>query len=440
MKRNLAARVVLLILILGLPLVAFAQDECKSPNGKRNLTDYLEERICVNLMGRVDQTDPTKQTAPPAAAPNSTSLVERSSAPDLLGFGLDFLKLSDTGGEKKSATPKTLTFSAYALKMMFTHEDALDPEIYNENAKWRRLSFTAGYDVPEKTTQRDPVVGIKWLAINGRDLAKAKNQKELKTIQNALDHSTVGFSVINAKTSKYIRSLMTVRDKLPDGLAKTDLAPTDPTLFEKKVGNPDVFENILSSLSGDEKDNIDAIVATRISDFATLDAATEEAVNKIRSRAQLALAFNTIQRRSGRPDEYSGVLTFDKGMGNNSITFNGSFILTKTPGGKDSRGGQFAAAIHIPLQAPKVLGYTDPLLLSIEANGKSMTGATPMYVAQAKLTIPIAFLPGMEIPISVSVANRTEFVKEKDVRGKFGFTFDVSKAWKAFRDSFMPRE
>jgi hypothetical protein len=157
-------------------------------------------------------------------------------------------------------------------------------------------------------------------------------------------------------------------------------------------------------------------------------------VQAIRTRAQLALSFTTIQRKHSRPDEYVGTFTFDKGLGNNSITVNGSFMATKTPAGKSSQGGQFAAAFHLPLRGLSPLAYKDPMLLSIEANGKGMTNATPMFVAQAKLTIPL--MAGVNIPISVSVANRTEFVKEKEVKGKFGFTFDLSKTLKAFRDGF----
>src|ERR1700730_174779 len=67
---------------------------------------YIRRRIKENIASRTDQTDPTKQAEPPAASQNSTSLVERSSAPDLLGLGLDFLNLSDKiTGDKKSATP-----------------------------------------------------------------------------------------------------------------------------------------------------------------------------------------------------------------------------------------------------------------------------------------------------------------------------------------------
>lgn len=435
MKNRLTMQATIIIIILCIPGMVFAQDECKSLTQPRTITEYLEERICVNLMGRVDQTDPTKQAGPPAAAANSTSLVEKSSAPDLLGFGLDLLKLSDAGGaDKKSATPKTLTFSVYALKSAMSGQDPLDPEIYNKNRQARSVSFTVGYEVPENTDDRDPIVGIKWLAFNGRDLSQKKNQDELDKILPALNKSAVGFSVIRAKAVDYIFSLLVLRANLPTGVTLTDREAFD----KKTIVKGALFESILSSLTDDEKKRIDVIVATRISDFATLDATTRNAVAAIRTRPQLALAFTTTQRKGGRPDEYSGTLTFDKGMGTNMISMNGSFIFKRNGLGEDTSGGKFAAAFHLPLSGFKPLDYKDPMLFSIEGDATGMTKTAPIYKAQAKLTIPI--MAGMEIPISVSVANRTEFVKEKEVKGKFGFTFDVSKALKAFRDSFLKIE
>ncbi len=47
-----------------------------------------------------------------------------------------------------------------------------------------------------------------------------------------------------------------------------------------------------------------------------------------------------------------------------------------------------------------------------------------MVVGQAKLTIPVKGT-GVRIPFSVSAANRTELIKEKDVRGNIGVTFDL---------------
>jgi hypothetical protein len=47
-----------------------------------------------------------------------------------------------------------------------------------------------------------------------------------------------------------------------------------------------------------------------------------------------------------------------------------------------------------------------------------------LVVGQAKLTIPVKG-SGVKIPFSISAANRTELIKEKDVRGNIGITFDL---------------
>lgn len=429
--KNKPTRYSLSILVLCLAITTLAQGQTSSMDAT-NLDQFLNLRIKENISARVDQTDPTKQSAPPAATGNSTSLVERSSAPDLLGLGLDFLNLSEkAGGDKKSATPKTLTFSAYALKSFLGSQDALDPQIYKRDQKWRRVSFTVGYDVPENTDDRDPVVGIKWLVINGRDISSAANDADITNVQNRLKDAGMDFSALRGEVRTEIFRVLQKRNALPSGVSTLGQ-------FNGAIADPAEFPKILKALTGDEKNIIDQKILSKLNAFRKLDETTKNAVRNIRSRPQFALAFSTTQRKGGRPDDYNGTLTFDKGMGTNSITMNGSFIFTNNPLGEDTRGGKFAAGFHLPLSGFKPLDYKDPMLLSIEGDATAMTKTAPIYKAQAKLTIPL--LPGMEIPISVSVANRTEFVKEKEVKGKFGFTFDVSKALKAFRDSFLKIE
>jgi hypothetical protein len=45
-------------------------------------------------------------------------------------------------------------------------------------------------------------------------------------------------------------------------------------------------------------------------------------------------------------------------------------------------------------------------------------------VVQAKITIPVKG-SGVKIPLSITASNRTELIKEKDVRASFGFSFDL---------------
>lgn len=46
-----------------------------------------------------------------------------------------------------------------------------------------------------------------------------------------------------------------------------------------------------------------------------------------------------------------------------------------------------------------------------------------LAVFQAKLTIPLKGA-GVRLPVSFSTSNRTELIREKEVRANFGITFD----------------
>ena len=53
-------------------------------------------------------------------------------------------------------------------------------------------------------------------------------------------------------------------------------------------------------------------------------------------------------------------------------------------------------------------------------------------VGQVKLTIPLGET-GLKLPISFTVANRTELVREREVRGNFGLTFDLDTVFARFK-------
>jgi hypothetical protein len=56
---------------------------------------------------------------------------------------------------------------------------------------------------------------------------------------------------------------------------------------------------------------------------------------------------------------------------------------------------------------------------------------------QVKLVLPLKD-SGIKIPFAVTVANRTELVREREVRGNFGFTFDLDTLFARFK-SITPR-
>ena len=60
-----------------------------------------------------------------------------------------------------------------------------------------------------------------------------------------------------------------------------------------------------------------------------------------------------------------------------------------------------------------------------------MTDTQSAYQGQAKIILPV--FEGVELPLSITVANRTELVKETNVRGQIGFTLDTSLLLNALR-------
>lgn len=61
------------------------------------------------------------------------------------------------------------------------------------------------------------------------------------------------------------------------------------------------------------------------------------------------------------------------------------------------------------------------------AVGSAVAAVAPhgnIGIVQAKLTIPVKG-SGLKIPLSVTASNRTELIKERDVRASFGVTFDL---------------
>ncbi|HEX8353535.1 MAG TPA: hypothetical protein VF611_11590 [Pyrinomonadaceae bacterium] len=59
-----------------------------------------------------------------------------------------------------------------------------------------------------------------------------------------------------------------------------------------------------------------------------------------------------------------------------------------------------------------------------------------LAVGQLKLTIPIRGT-ALKISLSMSFANRTGLLEEKEVRGNFGFTFDLDSIFARF-NPFKP--
>jgi hypothetical protein len=482
------------------------------PQGSLNLdlNTRIREKINTLSRARVDQTDNTKQTDVSSVASSSGSLVDQSSASDLIGLATNFAGLSATSNDaKEDPTSVSVTASAYSLLAAIKRVDPLNPVFYDQNRKWRNFSVTLGYDdedQPDGTKQRAKIFGGKFMFINRRDPGLKRNHDYIMAVGDQLETASKVFGDLSLRVGFYIFSLDSVktnivapgfrtflerrkteapgelqaaRDALAAGGFKTAaerqkavdrVARAEETIprinrmlrdYDSSIGSWfGLGNNSLPSgwsreelqyqtefanqfLVGDYRQKLGDDVSTAIDEFIdrqltepqlqafkNLNDTAREAVEAIRRAPQLSLAFTTKQRRIGI-DEYLGTLIFDYGVADRiNLTLNGSYSYNDSDFiGADLRGFKFGGKLQFQLNRENLLGKK-PLFFDISTSGSWMNNVDAQYKAQGKLTIPIA--DGIDFPISVTWANRSNLIDEKEVRGQFGFTLDTARLIRAF--------
>ena len=437
------------------------------------LDNRIKDRIKAVAQARIDQRSNVNQTEAPSISDNSTSLVDQSSASDLIGVALNLSGLgAGTNTSDKDKNSAAVTATAYSLYSALKGEQPLDPSFYNRHRNWRRLSFTLGFekgqtDAQGQTTEDTTIAGAKYLIIAGRDAAK--HQDELNKVYEYLKAAAVNFAQLN----KEIRNALlfgdpALRDKLriveeANAYANNpvDLEPLsagrkqalkdlmnepveswfDPektdfarlairTFLQNKYFTADGLPLFLKALDDEGLKQIDQLIDARLDAFTNLNNASRRAIEKIRRAPQFSLSFQSKLKKEGT-DEFTGEAVFDYGVHDRvNLTLNGGYFYknSKIIGG-DLRGANFAGQLQFQLTPEKSLAGRSPLYFYLASEGNWMSGSPFVYKLQGKVKVPIA--EGIEFPISLTYASRKDLVNEKDVRGQFGFTFDTAKLLRA---------
>ncbi|HWC77708.1 MAG TPA: hypothetical protein VG778_09605 [Blastocatellia bacterium] len=391
----------------------------KKQEAEAERTEAIEE-----IKARITIRGNAKSSEAPSLSSNTTSLVDKSSASDLTGIALNFAGLA-TDSDEPEATSMAATVSAYAFKAAAAGRDPLDPGFYNANRDWRRVSFTLGVDYPEEgvvdVNDRAILFGVKYLPYDKRDASDPSNADAIRDISAGLQVVSREISNISDEVKKLvIDALIRLGKPIPAGATAIN------TTYFSDAAWPATYD----LLSDDDKIAIDKVITDRIEVFVDFSRKALERADDIRNQHQLAFSFMTKQRRGERPDEHVAQAILDLGLARRfSLSLNASFNYVDNKLFEDNRGGRVAADLQIQLNRDNLEGRL-PIFLSFAGDGCWMTDVKPLYRAQAKVTIPL--WGGIELPLSVSYANRTEFIDEDDIRGKFGFTFDVVRIAQAF--------
>jgi hypothetical protein len=435
MKTTTFKYTLLFICILYLPVQAQAQaDPCKEKGDRQGFALWFPCRMEQIVAAKISQRNIIKQSETPNITGNSTALVDTSSAADFVGVGLNLAGLTSNSSDIKS-TALSVTVSAYAFKASAARKDPLDPAFYNANRDWRKLSFTIGFDYPEgmegNPNAKATIFGMKYLPLDRRDASHPQNRDLIKGVSDAVGISAVAINRILPRVVSYLFNLAKSSGKLaPETTAQT---------FENGFNNPAFWQNTVYPLIGPKQlSDIDEIIAEEAGPLTEVKESAIKAAETIRKSDQIAFQYLTRQRSNNMPDEHKLESIFDLGIsGRGNLTFNAAFDYIDNKMAEDIKGGSFATALQYQLTRDQLEGRL-PWLLTFAADGKWMTHLTPTYKAQAKLTIPLA--EGMEIPLSVTVANRTELIKESNIKGKIGFTFDVSRFADRFKTTLFGKK
>lgn len=427
---SMMPRCLLLVLI-----IAGGTTRCYATEEK-SFTTWLNDTIVQQVKVAVSSRSNSNQAEAPSVAGNSSTLVDTSSASDLIGVALNIAGLtsSSTGASTESdATTATATASAYTLYSALRGVDPLDPANYcgagplgNANY-WRRLSFTLGLDDNKDNSQKSPIIaGAKVVLWTERDVCS----EDFSAVQKALEQATQKASELTVRIQDQLYDLYNKGQlgiKLPD----VDSIATDERqrkiAFINNLGDKKVFTKVLNSLAANPEKTL--LAAGDIEAFVALNEAARANIDAFRGQPQLSASFQTKQREM-QADDYRAEAIFDYGLNDRlTLSVNGSYEATHAPEGKNEQGGRVAAAFQMepfrdPLFGPK------PLRFSFGGEGKWMEGIAPIYKGQLKVNLPIprlAWLAGFEVPLSVSIANRSELIDETEVRGLIGFTVDTSQ-------------
>jgi len=163
-------------------------------------------------------------------------------------------------------------------------------------------------------------------------------------------------------------------------------------------------------------------------------------VYELNKRTEVTLAVNSKVRSDEEDDlqaflvlEAAPIKRFDA-LRYLNITANAGFEYVLNDELTRDVGGLAALELELPLRVPDINRRIPRIALS--GRGRWLKDRGDQYIGQLKLKLPLA--EGFEIPLSVSVANRTDLIDETEVRGLLGFTIDTTRIAGALSQGLAP--
>jgi hypothetical protein len=407
----------------------------------------LYESVLTLMQYSVD-----KQVGSTPDTKGTTSLAMKGDVPKILGFAVQH------GAITQQVNGNTVTFRATpanVLKVLAGVDTKSVLEISDPQCPWcskvsAAISFdvSRGADAGTLTARKDQVASWSLRAelMNHRDAKRREYYREFQRITGVKAYTDAHNDLMNA----FAAQLKDWNVELIERARELDSSyAADPNNLPHAT---EQFSALLTTaLSEADKTKLSDKLEAFVAHYAETLKPLLEQRNKIidlTNKGLLITADWTVTRDPNVPDLSTITAVLENGFGparKHDLTVNlAAAFFNSTPKAPVHQFHDFKATgqYDIPLGTFQSYG---PFVFSLASRyefvpndtlspGGSITGTstTPMtaaphghlVVGQAKLTIPVKG-SGVKIPLSISAANRTELIKEKDVRGNIGITFDL---------------
>jgi len=424
------------------------------------LADPAAAAAARTLKIEADESRVDKQIGSTSSGSGSTSLTSHGSVPAILGFAVE------NGGLQRSVSGTTITFRARPVQVIQALQRTPFDNAYSLIEKngsiglLNRFSFAVSFDTSRGNSSGTFTGSTNQVSAftttvdiyNHRDPRDKRNAGQWTSFQNGVGNQLA-------------HSLYDAYGFLTDATSPFK-KPFDAWLAE-------TISALVPPLAEGRDNDFSAALASRVSLFPPVPPGLQYADPLLK---QLALNLEAMQSArqniftyvakspiltfeytdnvaakasSGQmqlPDNSNFKLIFEKGLnGGGSFTSNFSAtIFNSKPTGvvaNQLRDLQASFQVDIPVNTsfPKLGNVVASLSGKYEHIPSDsfvgmVQGVTPITsdatlkgnlgIGQAKITFPVKG-SGVKIPLSITWANRTELIKEKDVRGNIGITFDM---------------
>lgn len=431
---------------------------------------YAQARSGKVDVSLVEDARTDKQLGAPGSAAGSTSLVSKGSVPAILAFAVE------NGALTQSASATTVTMRGNLVGWLDLLENQDFIAAYQDGSKvvrqLRRVSYSltlntdtaaGAEEKPEasglaaitpqairaqlaKTKQQIAGYSVRLAILDQRDPRTAANRASIATLLDAQgvdflgsDNAFAPFFNSDEYTRKWLPETV---DLLIDPSRNLSIADVQRVLYQRL--------EILRLLAINRIEGFDDEVARVLLALQAFDKARVRIFEAMQKRP--LVAFEYVNARTKDLPDASTFRFIAEGQWGSRLDLTANVAWTVQHAGSvplpeaTSIGGrrdfQAAAQMDLPLgglpqRVAAGTGIGAPVLgvayLSQKLTNRaavSFAGNTftvdPgwIHVVQAKVMVPVKG-SGVKIPLSLSYANRTELLKEKDIRGHIGLTFDM---------------